>query len=134
MIDQRSGAEIIYPDLYEGLGLTPEDLTEYNSPLVAFDGSIFLPTGQVTLPVEVEGRKEMVHFIVVHSYSPYTAILGHPWIHTMGVVPSSLHQKVKFPTEQGIAEIRGNQSVACRCQIAIVGHRNKGELRPTNPL
>ena len=134
MIDQGRGEKIMYPSLYEGKGLTPEDLTEYNSPLVAFDGSIVLPAGQVTLLVEVEGRKEMVHFIVVHSYSPYTAILVHPWIHTMGVVPSSLHQKVKFPTEQDIAEIRGNQSVACRCQIAIVGHRNKGELRPTNPL
>ena len=51
MIDQGSGAEIMYPDLYEGLGLTPENLTEYNSPLVAFDGSIVLPAEQVTLPL-----------------------------------------------------------------------------------
>ncbi|XP_030941683.1 uncharacterized protein LOC115966623 [Quercus lobata] len=115
MIDQESGAEIMYPDLYEGLGLTPEDLTKYNSPLVAFNRSIILPAGQVTLPVGVEGRKEMVHFIVVHSYSPYTAILGCPWIHSISAVPSSLHQKVKFTTEQGIAEIRRNQSVARRC-------------------
>jgi len=78
MVDQGSGAEIMYLDLYEGLGLTPEDLTEYNNPLVAFDGSIVLPARQVTLPMEVEGRKEMVHFIVVHSYSPYIAILGRP--------------------------------------------------------
>ena len=108
MIDQENGAEIMYPDLYEGLGLIPEDLTEYNSPLLAFEGSIVLPVGQVTLPVGVEGRKEMVHFIVVHSYSPYTAILGRPWIHSIGAVPSSLHQKVKFTTEQGIAEIHRN--------------------------
>ena len=54
MIDQGSGTEIMYPDLYEGLGLTPEDLTEYNSPLVASNGSIVLPTGQMTLPMEVE--------------------------------------------------------------------------------
>ena len=45
MIDQGNGAEIMYPDLYEGLGLTFKDLTEYNSPLVAFDGSIILPAG-----------------------------------------------------------------------------------------
>ena len=45
MIDQGNGAEIMYPDLYEGLGLTLEDLTEYNSPLVASDGSIILPAG-----------------------------------------------------------------------------------------
>ena len=112
MIDQGSGVEIMYYDLYEGLGLTLEDLTKYNSPLVAFNESIVLPAGQVTLPVGVEGRKEMVHFIVVHSYSPDTAIIGRHWIHSMGVVPSSLYQKVKLPTKQSIVEIRENQSVA----------------------
>ena len=55
MIDQGSGAEIMYPDLYKGLGLTPEDLTRYDSPLVAFDRSIVMPTGQVALPEKVEG-------------------------------------------------------------------------------
>ena len=108
MIDQGGGVEIMYLDLYEGLGLTPEDLTKYNSPLVAFDGSIVMPAGQVTFPVEVEGRKKIVHFIVVHSYSPYTAILGCPWIHSMSAVPSSLHQKVKFPTEHNIMEVCGD--------------------------
>ena len=112
MIDEGSGVEIMYYDLYEGLGLTLEDLTKYNSPLVAFNESIVLPAGLVTLPVGVEGRKEMVHFIVVHSYSPNTAIIGRHWIHSMGVVPSSLYQKVKFPTKQSVVEIRENQSVA----------------------
>ena len=55
MIAQGSGAEIMYPDLYKGLGLTPEDLTRYDSPLVAFDRSIVMPTGQVALPEKVEG-------------------------------------------------------------------------------
>ena len=45
MIDQGSGAEIMYPELYEGLGFTPEDLTKYDSPLVAFNGSIFMLAG-----------------------------------------------------------------------------------------
>lgn len=90
-IDQGSGAEIMYLDLYEGLGLTPEDLTKYDSPLMAFDRSIVVLVRQVTLLVEVEGRRETIHFIVVHSYSPYTAIFGCPWIHSISVVPSSLH-------------------------------------------
>lgn len=65
MIDQGSGVEVMYSDLYEGLGLTPEDWTKYNSPLIAFDWSIVMPTGQVTLPLKVEKRKEFVHFVVV---------------------------------------------------------------------
>ena len=36
MVDQGSAAEIMYPDLLKGLGLKPEDLSAYNSPLVSF--------------------------------------------------------------------------------------------------
>ena len=43
MIDQGNGVEVMYPDLYEGLGLTPSDLTQYDTPLVAFDGTIVTP-------------------------------------------------------------------------------------------
>ena len=47
----------------------------------------------------MEGKETMVTLIVVASFSPYTAILGRPWIHIMGTVPSTLHVKVKFLTE-----------------------------------
>ena len=107
MIDQGSGFEVMYPNLYEGLGLTPKDLTQYDTPLVAIDDTMVTPVGEMRLVVKIGGRKELVDFIVVHSYSPYTAILGCPWIHFMGVVTSSLHQKVKFPTDQGIFQASG---------------------------
>ena len=57
----------------------------------------------------MEGKEVIVTFIVVTSFSLYTAILGRPWIHTMGVVLSILHIKVKFCTKHGIAIVRGNQ-------------------------
>ena len=51
MIDQGSAAEIMYPDLYKGLGLKPKNLTTYSSPLVSFEGKMFVPKGQIRLPV-----------------------------------------------------------------------------------
>ena len=33
MIDQDNAAEIMYPNLYKGLGLKTENLTTYSSPL-----------------------------------------------------------------------------------------------------
>ena len=47
----------------------------------------------------MEGKEVMVTFIVVASFSPYTAILGRPWIHAMGAVSTTLHVKVKFRTK-----------------------------------
>ena len=51
MVDQGSGAEIMYPDLYKGLNLRLEDLTTYDSPLVSFDEKVVIPRGQIRLPV-----------------------------------------------------------------------------------
>ena len=38
MIDQGSGADVMYHDLYKGLGMKKEDLSKYDTPLVGFDG------------------------------------------------------------------------------------------------
>lgn len=62
----------------------------------------------------------MVNFIVVNSFSLYTAILGRPWIHAIGVVLSILHVKVKFHTEQGIAVVRGDHQVTRQCLVAAI--------------
>ena len=45
MVDQGSGAEIIYPDLYKGLNLRPEDLTAYDSSFVSFNGKVVILRG-----------------------------------------------------------------------------------------
>ena len=43
LVDQGSGAEIMYPDLFKGLNLKPKDLEKYDSPLVGFDGRTVIP-------------------------------------------------------------------------------------------
>ena len=68
----------------------------------------------------MEGKEVMVTFIVVSSFSPYTAILGRPWIHAIRVVLSTLHMKVKFRTEQSVAVVWGSQQVARQCLVAVV--------------
>ena len=78
MVDQGSGAEIMYPNLYKGLNLKPEDLTAYDSPLVSFDGKVVVPRGQIRLPVQVGSEMVEVDFIVVDTYSPYIAIVAKP--------------------------------------------------------
>ena len=39
LIDQGSGAKIMYPDLYKELNLKPEVLEMYDLPLMGFNGS-----------------------------------------------------------------------------------------------
>ena len=89
----------MYLDLFKGLGLKNHDLAKYNSLLVSFDGRVVIPQGQISLRVSMEGKDVMVTFIVVNSFSPYTTILGRPWIHAMRAILLTLHMKVKFCTE-----------------------------------
>ena len=91
LVDQGSAVEIMYPDLYKGLNLKPKDLTAYESPLVSFEGKTVILKGQMRLPIQTDLEVVEVDFIVVDSYSPYTAIMAKPWLHALGVVSSTLH-------------------------------------------
>ena len=123
MVDQGNATEIMYPDFYKGLGLKPEDLTIYSSPLVSFEGKMVVPKGQIRLPVQAGTDVVEVDFIVVDTFSPYTAIMGRPWLHSLGVVSSTLNQKVEYPSRSQVLEIVGSQSMARQCLITVIQHK-----------
>ena len=77
-VDQGSGVEIMYPDLYQVLNLRPENLDRYDSPLIGFDGRMVVPRGMIRLPIQVGDMEVQVNFIVVEAFSPYKAILARP--------------------------------------------------------
>ena len=127
MVDQGSAAKIMYPDLYKGLSLRAEDLTPYSSPLVSFEGKVIIPKGQIRLPVQIGLETVEVDFIVVDAYSFYTTIVARPWLHTLGAISSTLHQKIKYPSEGQIEEILDDQTMVRQCMVAAIRHRPKAE-------
>ena len=127
MVDQGSAAEIMYPDFYKGLSLRAEDLTPYSSFLVSFEGKVIIPKGHIRLLVQTGSETVEVDFIVVDAYSFYTAIVARPWLHTLGAVSSTLHQKIKYPFEGEIEEILGDQDMAWQCMVAVIRYRPEAE-------
>ena len=59
-----------------------------------------------------------VDFIVVDAYSPYTTIVAKLWLHALRAVSSTLHQKVKYPSEGQVKKFVGSQSMARQCMVA----------------
>ena len=118
----------MYHDLFKGLNLRLEDLTAYDSPLVSFDGKIVISKGQIRLPIQTGPKVVEVDFITVDAYSPYTIIVARPWLHTLGAVSSTSHQKVKYPSECQVKEILGSQFTARQCMVAAILHRPEIEL------
>ena len=47
MVDQGSGAEIMYSNLFKSLGLKLEDLDQYDAPLIGFDGNTTILKGMI---------------------------------------------------------------------------------------
>ena len=91
LVNQGSAVEIMYPDLYKGLNLKPEDLIAYDSSLVSFERKTVTPRGQIRLPVQTGSDVVEVDFIVVDAYSPYTTIVAKPWLHALEAVSSTLY-------------------------------------------
>jgi len=77
----------------------------------------------IRLLVQTGNKVVSVDFIVVDAFSPYTAILARSWLHTMGVVSLTLPLKLKYPIDEGVAELVGCQAVARQCMVASVSHR-----------
>lgn len=108
LVDQSSGAKIMYPDMYKGLKLKPEDLVSYDSLLVGFDRKTIIPRGMLRLPVLVGTKVVEANFIVVDAHSPYTTFLAKSWLHAMEAISSTLHLKVKFPSGDYVKELIGS--------------------------
>ena len=121
LVDQGSGVEMMYPYLYKGLNLRPEDLEKYDLPLVGFDGRTTIPRGMIKLLVQAGDEVVQVNSIVVEAYSPYTTILARPWLYAIGVVSSTLHLKVKYPIGEQVGELVGSQAMARQSLVATIG-------------
>ena len=76
LVNQGSGVEIIYPNLYNGLNLKLEDLERYDSPLMGFDSRMVVPRGMIRLLVQPKDEEVQVDFIVVEAFFPIHGFLG----------------------------------------------------------
>ena len=81
------------------------------------------PLGTVTLLVTVSDYPQQitkdVTFLVIDCSSAYNIILGRPTLNSWKAVTSTYHLLIKFPTEYGVREVRGDQVAACKCYIAL---------------
>ena len=126
MVDQGSFAEVMYKGLYEKLGLD-----NFSSPVFGFSGESTIPLGKTTFLVSVGPINLQIEFIVIHGSSPNNAIMGRDWLHWMKAVPLTLHQKLRFPTEDGIMEVNDDQVAAKQCVLAAINRKGPEDKHST---
>ena len=124
LVDNGSSADIIYLPAFQQLKLDPKRLRPFDSPLVSFSGDRVYPRGIVTLTVMVGTYPVQLtcqlDFLVVDCPSSYNVIVGRPTLNKWKAAMSTYCLKVKFPTDNGVGEVKGNQVLARECYQAVL--------------
>nr|XP_009601167.1 uncharacterized protein LOC104096493 [Nicotiana tomentosiformis] len=111
LIDPGSSANIIRLRVVEQLGLQNQ-IVSTTRVLNGFNMACETTKGEITLPVNVNGTIKETKFFVIEEDIRYNSLFGRPWIPNMRVVPSTLHQVLKFPAPEGIKMIYGEKPAA----------------------
>ncbi|XP_027155753.1 uncharacterized protein LOC113756186 [Coffea eugenioides] len=96
LIDNGSALNICPWSTLVKLGLQDVKLKPSKTIVRGFDGAQRESIGEVNLVVEMGPAQFQITCQVMHFPSVYNVLLGRPWIHSSGAVPSSLHQVLKF--------------------------------------
>ena len=73
-------------------------------------------------PLQVTNKH---NFLVVDSPSSYNVIIRRPTLNRWKVATYTYYLKVKFPIEQRVGEIRGDQALARECyQVVLAAKEN----------
>ena len=124
LVDNGSSADIIYLPAFQQLRLDLKRLCPFDSPLVSFSGDRVYPKGIVTLMVTARSYPvqltRQVDFLVVDCPTSYNVIIGRPTLNKWKAATSTYCLKVKFPTDEGIGEVKGDQVLVRECYQAVL--------------
>ncbi|PKI41728.1 hypothetical protein CRG98_037884 [Punica granatum] len=85
----------------------------------AFDGSLREVNGEIDLLIDVGPCSFSITFQVLDIPNAFSLLLGRPWIHSAGAVPSSLHQRLKFIVEEKLITVKGEEDYAIYKETAV---------------
>ena len=94
----------------------------------AFDGTKREVLENIKLSIQVGPSTFDSEFIVMDINPSYNCLLGRPWIHMAGAVPSTLHQKVKFVVEESLITVAAEKDMIATTTTTTPTSRSKKML------
>ena len=94
----------------------------------AYDRTHRTVMGTLSTHVIIRLVRYFILFQVLRIQSSFNLLLGCPWIHEAGVIPSSLHQKLKFIHKGCIIMIQSNIDVVTSSEPMLHISHNEDDL------
>ncbi|XP_070019247.1 uncharacterized protein [Nicotiana sylvestris] len=107
MLDGGSGVDICPLSTLQRMEIGTERIRPNNVCVRAFDGIKRDTIGEIDLILTISSVDFEVTFQVLDMDTSYNFLLGRPWIHAAGAVPSTLHQMIKFEHEDQEIVVHG---------------------------
>ncbi|KAK3012500.1 hypothetical protein RJ639_008524 [Escallonia herrerae] len=125
LVDNGSSADVLFYEAFQKMNISPDRLQKIETPLYGFSNHPIVCEGIIALPVTVGApptqAKLMLDFVVVRVPSAYNAILGRTALNQLRDVVSTYHMKMKFPTENGVGDVKGDQVQELTGRVAALG-------------
>jgi len=101
MIDGGSAINLLPLHTLKKIGYSKGDLSKSNVVIHGFNQSGQEAMGTISLVLKLDTLSTYVKFHVIDAATSYNALLGRPWLHENQVVPSTLHQCIKYMDRTG---------------------------------
>ncbi|GJT64395.1 reverse transcriptase domain-containing protein [Tanacetum coccineum] len=115
-VDEGASVEIMFEQCFNMLHPSIRArLVETQTTISGFSGEQVKPLGKIELDVCFGGsglcRRAIMKFTIIPAPSPYNIILGCPGLKQLRVIPSTIHEMMKFPTPWGIATLVSQEPI-----------------------
>ncbi|KAM2838647.1 hypothetical protein COP1_030341 [Malus domestica] len=100
LVDGGSAINIMPKSTMTAIGIKVDKLSLSRLLIQGFNQGGQRAMGMIRVEMTIGELKSSVMFHVIDARTSYGLLLGRPWIHANGVVPSTLHQCLKFYQER----------------------------------
>ncbi|XP_052882214.1 uncharacterized protein LOC128290555 [Gossypium arboreum] len=109
LIDNGSALNVLPLSTLNRLPIDGSYMKTCHNIVRAFDGTERKVMGRIDILLMIKPNTYEVDFLVMDIKPSYNFLLGRPWIHSAGTVPSSLHQKLKLVTDGRLVTINAEE-------------------------
>lgn len=108
----------------EGLVMKPSELV-----VRAFDGSRRTMIGEVDMSMKIGPRTLFITFFVMDIHPAYNCLLVRPWIHSVGAVTSTFHQRLIFLVGDKLVVVKGEEDIVVSHLASFHYVEEEGEMK-----